>query len=173
MAGALLRPNGGEGSPKQEVNAPGLECEAAEVGLIDFRADDTRFKDNRPGHQALDFALDAVVPLPHLLPDDVEARAGDDRLTEADFVGPPEADEPLPADEFTRVKRSQLGPRFDHQHPRQQRPAGDVPLDPELVGPHVLVADDPAKLWLGIYDGVQLLHVPALRVAGADFLLVV
>ena len=50
------------------------------------------------------------------------------------------------------------------------RPAGDMARDPELVRPHVLVADDVPRLAVGVNDRVQHLHVSALRIGGRVFL---
>jgi hypothetical protein len=43
---------------------------------------------------------------------------------------------------------------------------------PELVGPHVLVSENPALAAVGPDDGVELFHVAAMGVEPSDALLV-
>src|SRR5687767_5890642 len=113
-----------------------------------------------------------MVAFPVLLSEQVEAHAGRDLLAEFGFLDAAETNKTLPADEFPRVEARELGGALDHQHAGEEWPAWDVPRNPELVRPHVLVADDPAQIRLGVDDAVEHLHIPALRVGFADRFLV-
>ena len=94
---------------------------------------------------------------------------GSTELAEADIRQPPaETDESLPADIFSGVEAGQLRAGFDHEDAGQKRSAGDVSGHPEFIVANVLVADDFALGGLSINDGVQVLHVAALRIAFAD-----
>src|SRR5690606_8244747 len=91
-----------------------------------LRADDRRFEDQLAFHDTLDAAADAAVAFPFQVAEDVHPRGGGDLRAELAFLDAAEADEAGPADVLFRVERRHLGGRLDHDHARQQRPAGDV-----------------------------------------------
>src|SRR5438874_425262 len=138
-----------------------------------LQPDDAGFEGELAIHDAVNGAADAMVAFPLLLPDKVKANAGRDLHAELGFLDPAEADETFPADEGAGVKTCELGGGFDHQHAGKKRPARDVARDPELVRPHVFVADDASQRRFRVDDGVEHLHLAALRVGGPDRLLIV
>src|SRR5690606_13519451 len=124
-------------------------------------------------YHALDIAADAAMALPDPLPEDIHPAAGKHLLAELDAIDTPKADEPLPPQDFFRVKASQLGARFDHDHARQQRPAGNVPFNPELILANILVPHDAMLSLFDMNDRIQVLHVAPLRIHLTNGVLVI
>jgi hypothetical protein len=88
-----------------------------------------------------------------------------DRAAEADVFEPPKTNEiPLQEALGRRVVRADLGSRFTHEHPRQERIIRHVASYPELFGLDVLVAGNDVMVAVDVHDAVQLLHLKSLRV---------
>src|SRR5581483_884043 len=113
------------------------------------------------------------MPFPNLQANQIHPATGRNRLAEADFISAAESDETLPADELTGVEAGQLRARLDHEHTGENRPPGNMAGDPELVISDVLEADDLPNRRIGVNNAIQMLHVPALRIAGTNLLLIV
>src|SRR5215213_2266165 len=80
---------------------------------------DIALKRQRPVHEALRAAANAMVPFPDFGRKDVQANAWRNLLPELAAFQSAESDEAFPANELLDVDAGQLRGGFDHQHARQ------------------------------------------------------
>jgi len=109
---------------------------------------------------------------PRFHADQIKPTAWFDDLSKSNFFAATKSDESLPADVSAHKEAGELRRRLDHDHARQERPARDMPRHPELIGPNILVAHKLTFVRFGPDDGIQMLHIPALRIGVADTFLV-
>ena len=133
---------------------------------------DIALEHHLPVHDALRAAGNSAMALPDFGNEDVKSHAGRHLLPELAVLESAEADETLPADELLDVNAGELRRRFDHQHARQQWSAGDVAGHPEFVVANVFEAQNPVRDGIRPDHAVELLHVAAVRVNGADGVLI-
>src|SRR5262249_12949293 len=148
---------------------------AAPSGLLARHryADDFAVKDHGVADETLDVE-DRLPPVQlHRLGDEHEPVADVDDTAEANVLHAAEADkvaleQPVAEGEVAGELRRRLA---DHDA-RHERVARHVPAHPELVRTHVLVAGDDVVDRVLVDDGVELLHLEALRIDLAYGLLI-
>src|SRR5687767_1217339 len=113
------------------------------------------------------------MPLGDLEAEEMQSATRGDWLAESYVVGAAKPDEASPPHDLRRVKRCELPRGLDHDDAWQQRPAGEVAGDPELIVAHILEPDDPASIGVDVDDRVKVLHVPTLGVHLMDRFLIV
>lgn len=143
------------------------------LALLHLRADDGAFKGDLAGHYALDPATEAPMTFPDAFADQEHMGARCDLHAEFAVFDAAKSDETRPAVEFTSEEGCELGGGFDHDHSRQNGPAGNVPGYPEFILSYILKADDAAGRTIRKDNPIEVFHVTTLGVGFANRFLIV
>ena len=95
----------------------------------------------------------------------VQGVARDHLASETHFIAAGETKEPLHSPALGVQKTGQLRRGFNHEHPRKERSARNVPLDPEFVWSHQFVTNAEGEFRIVPKHAIALAHVSHLREA--------
>src|SRR5262245_56627599 len=126
--------------------------------------EDGGLEDELALHHALRLELAARGSQHLLAPDEDHLLPRGHYAAEADGIEGTEPEEGVPREHFPRVEGTELRGRLEHQDTGEERPSGDVTLDPELVFPHFAEADDGLLLRAHEEHRRQLLELVAVGV---------
>lgn len=96
---------------------------------------------------------------------EVQGVARDHLAPEAHLIAAGETKEPLHSPALGVQKAGQLRNGFDHEHPRKEGSARNVPLDPEFIWSDQFVTNTEGEFGIVPKHAVALAHVPHLREA--------